>query len=73
MEKYEDNVLKKLARRRKMFEDYITLVKRPDGVKGIMRREMWDVRREKFKEPKKATGMLAVRRSIGNVKVGHEE
>lgn len=38
----EVKVLKKLAGRRKMFEDYITLVKKRDRLS----RETWDVRRE---------------------------
>lgn len=50
MEKHGVNVIKKLVSRRKMFEDYITLVKNPDGVKAGLRREMWEVRREKFKK-----------------------
>lgn len=45
----EVKVLKKLAGRRKMFEDYITLVKKPEGVSGRLRREAWDVRREESK------------------------
>lgn len=48
MEKHVDIVLKKLAWRRKMFEDYMALVKRPDRTRGKMRRETWDMRREKF-------------------------
>lgn len=49
MEKHEFNVLKKLVRRRKMFENYITLVKKPDGVKAGLISEMWEVGREKLK------------------------
>lgn len=48
-------VLKKLAGRRKMFEDYITLVKKRDR----MSRETWDVRREESK--KRESKMLWVR------------
>lgn len=39
MEKHKDIVLKKLGRRRKMFEDYIALVKRTGRVRGKVRRE----------------------------------
>lgn len=49
MEKHEDIVLKKLARRRKMFEDYMALVKRPDRTRGILRCGMGDVKRERLK------------------------
>lgn len=45
----EVKVLKKLAGRRKMFEDYIILVKKPEGVKGRLRRERWGVKCEKLK------------------------
>ncbi|MDD2554389.1 MAG: hypothetical protein PHP51_07445 [Desulfotomaculaceae bacterium] len=37
MEKQKVEVLKKLARRRKMFEDYIVLLKKQDGVKSGLR------------------------------------
>ncbi len=50
MEKHVDIVLKKLARRRKMFEDYMALVIRPDMTRGIMRCGMGDVKRERSRE-----------------------
>lgn len=58
----EVKVLKKLAGRRKMFEDYITLVKKPDR----LRRGTWEVRRE---EPKtRESKMLGVRGGKWEVK-----
>jgi hypothetical protein len=50
VEKSGVNVLKKLSRRRKMFEDYIKLINKPGGVKGRLRLETWEVGRELRRE-----------------------
>lgn len=61
MEKHEDIVLKKLGRRKKMFEDYIALAKRRDRARGIMKRNMGEVRREELKETQKELECLVWR------------